>query len=127
MEKIKLTLVGNTPLIMHADITADPLHHQTIELRKYTGNKKKTEADHNKIAELEWLACLYLNEQEEICMPAGNIFRMLIEALRRRKLGKKGEASVFFEGLDFKFKYDGPTNLNELYADKQFVFRKSVG
>ncbi len=127
MKKLKLKLTGNAPLLMHSDIVADPLNPQTIELRKYTGNKKKTVADHLKIAELEWYAGLYLNDSDQVVIPANNVYRMLIEGLRRRKLGKKGEAAVFFDVQAFELKHNGPKDLAELYANKAFVDRRTVG
>ena len=68
---------------------------------------------------MEWYAGLYLNDSDQVVIPANNVYRMLIEGLRRRKLGKKGEAAVFFDVQAFELKHNGPKDLAELYANSR--------
>jgi hypothetical protein len=61
-ETISLRLVGVAPLLMHYSRLADPLDPQRIKLAAVTAKRAKTEADHHRIAELEWHASLWLHE-----------------------------------------------------------------
>ena len=45
MKKLNVTLIGNSPLIMHSPKCVNPLHPISIEMKKYTSKKKKTEEE----------------------------------------------------------------------------------
>jgi hypothetical protein len=56
--KITLRLVGVGPMLMHSSRLADPLDPQSKALSKVTSKRHKTDADHHRIAELEWFGSL---------------------------------------------------------------------
>ena len=45
MKKLNVTLIGDSPLIMHSPKCVNPLHPISLEMKKYTSKKKKTEED----------------------------------------------------------------------------------
>ena len=62
MKKLNVTLIGNSPLIMHSPKCVNPLHPISIEMKKYTSKKKKTEEDLLKISDLEWESGVYWDD-----------------------------------------------------------------
>lgn len=111
-------------LLMHNGQLSDPLNEFTRELKKISGKRAKTEADHEEMARLEFLGSLYVNEAMEPVIPQTAIRKMIIEAARKMKLGKKAEVGVYVVD-EVVLQYDGPRNPDELwkggYWDRRVV------
>jgi hypothetical protein len=60
--KATYKLTGIRPLIMHNGRMADPLDPMAKKLKKLSGERKKTDATHEKMAEIEWEASLYWSD-----------------------------------------------------------------
>ena len=58
MEIITVKLTGTRPLLMHADVFADPLNPLTKAHKALTSKRKNTDDDHEAIAKSEWRARL---------------------------------------------------------------------
>ena len=63
MEQITLHLTGDVALLMHNNVTVNPLDEQTKAIKKYTSKRKKPEEDHLMIQRLEWEAGLYHDDE----------------------------------------------------------------
>ena len=50
-------VTGVAPLIMRAATLADPLHPLTRKLNEITRKRLKTDADYEKISQIEWYGC----------------------------------------------------------------------
>ena len=124
--KVTIEIDGTQPLLMHADTLADPLDPLTKEFKRLSGKRSKTDEDHEAMAEKEFLASLYLDDGGEICIPAANIKKCLIEGGRITKSGAKIERGLTLLGIDFVLKHTGPALPADLYQDPKFVDRRSV-
>lgn len=125
MLTVQIDITGDTALLMHADTLADPLLPETKEFKKVTGKKTKTEADHEAMARMEFLASLYLDDGQ-VVIPNRNIMKNLIEGARVTKMGPKVERGVTITAAFFPLQYKGPRDPEGLYADKNFVSRMTV-
>ena len=63
MQTIKVKIIGTRPLLMHSDIYADPLNPRTKAHKALTAKKKKTDEDHEAIAQSEWRGGMYFDEE----------------------------------------------------------------
>jgi len=74
MQTIKLQLTGTRPLLMHADVFADPLNPLTKQHKSLTGKRKKTDDDHEAIARSEWRGGMYFDDDMGPYIPGVNIY-----------------------------------------------------
>ena len=88
MKNIKCELHGISPLIMHSCQCVNPLHPISIEMKKITGIRKKTEEDLKKLSDLEWESGLYWDDRTGLYIPAENIEATIREGAKARKKGK---------------------------------------
>lgn len=119
-------ITGISPLIMHNGQTADVLNDFSKRLKRVSSKKKKTDADHEEMSRIEFMACLYLHKGEP-CIPS--------EVLQAALLGKGGSARARKMGLEgnalvcrgpFPLQYDGPKDPQEMLDSGKFTFRKVV-
>jgi hypothetical protein len=104
---------------MHNGQTSDPLNPWSKALKKVSGKRTKTDADHEEMARIEWYASLYLKEGLP-CLPGENWERVLLDAARKLKLGKQVQAGTFCPEA-YGLEYDGPTEIDALWKDPRFV------
>jgi len=122
VEHIALRLVGLGPMLMHSARLADPCDAVTRALAAVTAKVDKTEADHARIAELEWHGGLWLFDGKP-CLPAQCIKRVLVDAAKKRKKGNVAKAA-FMADRPAMLQYDGPKSVAELWADGRFLHRE---
>lgn len=119
-QTLKYQLSSSAPLIMHNGQMADPMNKWSIALKKITSKKVKTDADHEEIARIKFLASLYLSPDGPI-LPSYVIEATLINAAKKTKEGQTAK-SAFFCPTHATLEYDGPRDANSLWADEQFRF-----
>ncbi|MFK4726067.1 hypothetical protein ABIE89_007167 [Bradyrhizobium niftali] len=124
VEHLALKLIGVGPMLMHSSRLADPLDPMTKALAAITSKRAKTDADYDRIAELEWRGGLWLAEARP-CLPPHCLKAVLVEGARRRKKGMIAKAAFLADGPAL-LEYDGPTTLSELWADARFRHREMV-
>jgi hypothetical protein len=122
--RVTLRLIGVDPLVMHSSRLADPLDPITKAIAAVTAKRAKTEADHARIAELEWHGSIYLH-QGAPCIPPANIKRACVDGAKRRRKGKLVKAAVRVDG-PARLQFDGPTSVSELWEDERFRYRAMV-
>ena len=124
MQSVRLTLTGESPFVMQSDVTADPLHPIAMKLAEQTSVRKKTAEHHRAIERIEFEAGIYLNDDGPF-IPADMFQKCLVQGARLTKDGKKIERGVMvLENAALKYK--GPRDMAGLYADRQFIYRKTV-
>lgn len=106
------------PLFMHNGQTRDPLNPFAKAMKKVSSKRNKTDADYEEMAHIEWTASLYLLNGEP-CLPGENWETVLLEAGRKRKLGKQVQAGLFCPNAS-PLEYKGPRTVDELWADDRF-------
>ena len=121
MKTLNFQIVGVSPLIMHNGRLADPSDSYTRAIKEISGKRKKTDADYEEMARLEFLGGLYLLDNQP-CIPSYVFEACLIGksgAARMENMGKKAAAALWVTG-DFPLMYDGPKDPHELWDDEQF-------
>ena len=124
VEMITLRLVGVGPMLMHSSRLADPFDPAAKALGKMTGKKHKTDADHHRIAELEFFGSLWLHEGRP-CLPPTAIKGALVNGAKTVRKGKATKAAFVAEGPAM-LEYDGPKTVEELWEDPRFRHREIV-
>lgn len=131
MNTLRIKLTGLRPLVLHNGLLADPLNPLVVKQKAITAKKnKKTDADNQELAWLEWYGGLYLNNKKEIVMPSDNIERCVQLGAQKQRLGKDFSAGVFMTEPEVKIYHpaiDG-RKLTDLYEDPdgRFTLRKGV-
>lgn len=113
---LSLKITGIAPLLMHAPTLIDPLHPLTKEMQKHTSKgSKKTIADQERIARIEWEAGLYWDDDLGPFLPTTNLTGALKKAGGRYKLGAAVSRGVTFATTRLPIQYDGPKDRDGLY------------
>lgn len=88
MRNLKITWKGTAPLIMHSCKCVNPLHPIRKEMDKLTGKRNKTDDDIVKIADLEWEAGAYWDDNVGLYIPGENIEATIVNGAKASKKGK---------------------------------------
>lgn len=125
METIKVRLTGARPLLMHADVFADPLNPLTKAHKSLTGKRKKTDDDHEAIAKSEWRGGLYFDSDIGPYIPGINIESSMVAGGKLSKLGAQLKRSAEVMTDVCKLEYEGPRTVEGLWS-KGFYDARSV-
>lgn len=125
METIKLKIIGTRPLLMHADVFADPLNPLTKAHKAMTSKRKKTDDDHEAIAKSEWRGGLYFADDIGPYLPGVNLEASLIAGAKLSKLGTQLKRSIEIIDDRCPLEYEGPRTVKGLW-DKAFYDARSV-
>jgi hypothetical protein len=130
---------GATPLLYHNERLADPLDPIVREIKRLSGKKDKTDDDHRRIAELEWLGGVYTSVvlgPEGFSKMSGNLPILVLPTKWVRKalkvagtVTKKGTALIRALSMTTAFvplQYEGET-LRDAFANPRYWSRMSVG
>ena len=88
MKKINCEFHGISPIILHSCQCVNPLHPLSIEMKKITSIRKKTEEDIVNLSKLEWESGLYYDKKIGVYIPAENVEAAVREGAKARKKGK---------------------------------------
>jgi hypothetical protein len=124
VEKLRIRLTGERPLLMHSSRLADPLEEIKIDIDRLTKKRDKTIADHQQIAKMEWYGGLWLQDDKP-CIPCEAVESAFIKAARTKRKGNQAKAG-FSCGMSPPLQYEGPTDLPSLWENKDFRFRFPV-
>lgn len=125
--QVRLTIIGTTSLLMHNAQLSDPLATITKQLKKVSGKRIKTEADHEEMARIEFEGGLYFDEETGPYIPGANIHACLLKAARMTRQGPAVERGVVVVSEVHPLAYNGSRTVEGLWKDKNFVSRLSVG
>jgi hypothetical protein len=120
IQTVKVHIVGEAPLLMHSCIGVNPLHPLTLEKKKYTAKRKKTEEDHLKIMDIDFLLGLYWEEGIGPYIPAVSLEACIKEAAKRTKNGKNVTRALQCSPDFMPLQYQGPREKEELLKDMRF-------
>lgn len=123
---IQIEIVGTSPLLMHNPRMVDPEFDLNRQIKAITGKRKKTDEDFKQIEKLEWYGGLY--EQDGIIVqPVAKARKCLINTAKIMKLGKGIERTLVLDGLTVPLEYEGPKDIDAVFALPRFHSRLSVG
>ena len=120
MKNLLVTWKGTTPLIMHSCQCVNPLHPISIEMKKYTSKRKKTEEDLMKIADLEWEAGAYWKDGLGLYIPAENVEATIINGAKANRKGSDIEKYCDVTDLYIPFEYGENLTKEELIASYEY-------
>lgn len=118
--KVRLTLTGTAPLLMHNIRLANPLDPIARAMKEVSSKRKKTDEDLLQLARLEFEGGLYVAEEIGPYLPGVNVEKCLVEGARITKQGKQVERGVFVTDNECPLLYKGPRSADELWADDSF-------
>lgn len=125
MEIIKVKITGTRPLLMHADIFANPLSPLTKAHKVLTSKRKKSDEDQELIAKSEWRGGLYFDDSLGPYLPGINVEAAMIAGGKLSKLGAQLKRSVEVLTERCALEYTGPRTVEKLW-DAQFYDARSV-
>jgi hypothetical protein len=126
---VLIRVQGTSPLLCQSDRVMMPSFHLRDEYRQLTAKRKKTDADHDRIARIEFEAGIYVDpDHPELgpAVPSVNLFASVRDGARLHKLGREVERALSFTGAYVPLRYGGPRDIEELWQDGRFAYFKSV-
>ena len=117
-QTITYRLTSDCPMLMHCGQTADPLNHWSKQMKAISGKRKKTDADYEELAKIEFFAALYIDKTGPI-IPSANIDSMLVNAAKKLREGPLVKSGVFCL-KSASLEYDGPRDPAGLWAAETF-------
>ena len=127
MKTIKFTIKsdGTNGMLMHSDVTANPLSFFAKELKKVTSKRKKTDEDHELISRIEFEASLYYSGGKYV-IPQANLEACLLGSAKHYKLGTTiKQALIIPEDGTFDFEHKDLKPC-DLYNTDQYVDMRTV-
>ena len=118
MKNLKVTFKGITPLIMHSCQCVNPLHPISLEMKKITSKRKKTEEDLVALADLEWEAGAYWKDEIGLYIPAENVEATIVNGAKAFKKGKDIEKHCNVTDLYIPFNYGEKLSKKDQEPDK---------
>ena len=125
--RIKVTLVGQTPLMMHNAQLVDPDNKWSKLIKGITDKgSKMTDEDRQTKGRYEWFGGLYIGHGG-VVMPTANIRRCFQEAGKATKHGKAITRAVIPVSVEVPLVHNGPRHLDKLFEQVEFIDRRAVG
>lgn len=125
LKQIKTKIIGIAPLLVHNGQTADPLNYFSKAIKEISSKRKKTDGDYEKMADIEWHAGLYVNEDNDPIIPGTYLEGALLGGAKLQKLGRQSKAGAFVEE-DPVIEHDGPKDIKKLAADMNYRDTRGV-
>lgn len=125
MLSMSLRLTGTRPLLMHHGRLADARNEATIALRNLRRGPH-TEASRDQADKLEWLGGLYTDLRGNIVLMEDMILAACVEGAKYIRRADQVRAAVVGAAPYFALEYEGPKDLQQLYATGRFADRRGV-
>jgi hypothetical protein len=122
---LKYRLTGACPIVFHNARLSNPLDAFAKDIKKITSKKKKTEADYERLAELEFKGGMYVGENKEPVLIAEGTEAIIRAGARKSKEGKVVESGVICT-KHAPLEYEGPKDVDELWKDEKFRLQAIV-
>lgn len=126
MNIITLKITGASPLLMHSDLLANPLHPDTKAHKALTAKRKKTDEDHEAIAHSEFISGCYWNEHDGFHVPGQNFDAAFLAGAKLSKMGTHWKRGAVVVTDQAKLLFDGPKTPEALWNDRRFVDCRGV-
>jgi hypothetical protein len=119
-KKAEFTIVGIAPLLMNNAQKANPLNKFTKAIKEITAKgKKKTDADLEALAKLEFMGALYLDGSARPAIPGECIEGMIRDGAKKSRRGKDVQCGIISDGV-WPLEYEGPKEAETLWLDERF-------
>ena len=115
---MKFRLTGDCPMLMHNGQLANPLSASSKALKRVTSKRAKTDADHERMAELEYHGSLYLTDDGPV-LPGECVEAAIGEGAKKTKEGKLAKSCCFVPQHS-RLEYEGPRDAAKLFEHEDF-------
>lgn len=126
MDLLSLRIAGTSPLMMHADTLANPLHPATKAHKELTSKRKKVDEDHLSIARSEFIAGAYFDKASGFYVPGANFDATFLAGAKLQKLGTHWKRGAVVMTDKAKLVFKGPATPETLWDDPAFVDCRGV-
>lgn len=92
---VQMQITGASPLLCHNGQTADPRNTYAKAMKAVSSKRKKTDADLDELARLEWLAGLY-RSGDNLVIPDYVLESAFIAGAKKSKRGTQAKCGLFF-------------------------------
>lgn len=123
-QRLVYTIKGTAALIPHNGRLADPMYKYTKLMKEISSKRKKTDADLEELARLEWYGALYV-EEGKLVIPAYVIEAGLIAASKKNRQGQQSQAGMFVNKNASLVYPDMDKSIDELWKMEDYRF--SIG
>lgn len=125
---ITFTITGKSPLLVHNEQLANPMHQGVVEIKKISAKRKKTDKDLLDMSRLEWIHGLYYKQKLGPVIPDRCLLAMIKESAKQTKRGKDVERTVEIVDSDHPIQYKGPRDLESMWNESngKFIDRRMV-
>ena len=117
---LQVTFKGVSPLIMHSCQCVNPLHPISMEMKKYTSKRKKTEEDLRLISDLEWEGGLYWKDEVGPVIPAECIEATIQNGAKAFRKGSDIQKYTLVEEPEAALEYGENLTKEELRNDYKY-------
>ncbi|MBK8508772.1 MAG: hypothetical protein IPL51_09010 [Candidatus Competibacteraceae bacterium] len=124
MKELTIRLIGVAPLLMNADRLCNPLDPATIDHKRLTSKRTKTEDDNLSIAKSSYMGSLYCDEGGPY-LPTANIRAALVGGAKKSKRGAQMKSGAMILADRAPLDYPGP-RLPQQLETPAFVDARSV-
>jgi hypothetical protein len=118
-QSLRFRLISAVPLLCHNGQLANPLNEIAHQMKTISGKRQKTDADLEELARLEWYGSLYLDDDQQPCLPGEVLEAAFVQAARRQRRGTQAQAGIICPA-NYPLEYDGPSKLDELWQRSEF-------
>lgn len=125
MLTMTLRLEGTRSLLMHNGRLADPRNELTARLHALR-MQPRTEATEAAARKLEWLGGLCTDQQQRVALSEDAILAAGLAGARYLKRDFEVNAAVMGAAAFFPLEYDGPKDIQQLYASGRFIDCRGV-
>lgn len=126
-EFLTVKVVGVAPLLMHNAQLADPLNKFTRAIKEICAKgRKKTDADLEALAKLEFMGGLYMDSKGHPAIPGECIEGMIRDGARKSRKGKDAQCGIISDGV-WPLEYEGPKDVEKLWHDERFRDYRGCG
>lgn len=120
MKNLKITWKGTTPLLMNSCKCVNPLHPISIEKKKYTSKRTKTEDDLKIISDLDWEAAAYWKDDIGMYIPAENVEATIVGGAKVNRKGTDVQKYCNVTDLYIPLNYGENLTKEQLIADDKY-------
>lgn len=126
MKTLRYEITGSAPLLMHSDVTANPLHPFTKKLKELTKKRNKTDEDFEAIARVEFEAGCYWTKESGYYIPSAVLDAAFLGSSKHFKQGVLfKQACLVPDDAKFIFKHKA-IEPSELFNLSQYVDLRTV-
>lgn len=126
VRRFKVRVRGRS-LLMHNGQLANPLNEWSKALKVETSKRKKSDEDHERIAQIEFQGGLYFDDKLGPVLPGALIDATLVNGAKKKRLGSIFESCVRTSEDVYRLDYEGPRTREGLWADPQFRDQRGAG